>query len=160
MTTTTPPDARNALAEIVAGLDGVTPGIWYPGHLGTEGSCQCRSIVDDGLYTGAIASVHVDNGMLVGEGGNDAPPADEAAANMRHIARCNPVALRSIADYVAALEAQVEGMRVALEPFAKVEPMDVYESEDDDARGVYVLTQGDFRRAHAALQSSETTGEK
>lgn len=50
------------------------------------------------------------------------------------------------ADAIAAL-------RAALEPFAKAEPMDVYESEDEDARGVYVLTQDDFRRADAAIRS-------
>lgn len=52
-------------------------------------------------------------------------------------------------------------LRVALEPFAKIEPMDVYESEDEDARGVYILTQGDFRRARAAIRSlgKEGSGE-
>lgn len=63
-----------------------TKGPWYPGHLGSDSSCQCRSIVDDGKYMGAIASVHVGNGLPIGEGGNDAPPADEAAANMKLIA--------------------------------------------------------------------------
>lgn len=63
-----------------------TPGPWYPGHLGSESSCQCRSIVDDGQYVGAIATVNVGNGLPIGEGGNDAPPVSEATANMHLIA--------------------------------------------------------------------------
>ena len=62
-----------------------TPGPWHVGHLGSESSCQCRSVVDEG-YAGGICTVHVDNGKLVGEGGNDAPSRDEAVANMHLIA--------------------------------------------------------------------------
>ncbi len=62
-----------------------TPGPWHPGHLGSDSTCQCKSVVDEG-YAGGICTVHVDNGLLVGEGGNDAPPRDEAIANMRLIA--------------------------------------------------------------------------
>lgn len=67
-----------------------TPGPWFGPHLGDQDSkCQCASIVDEG-YAGGICSVHVGNGLLVGEGGNDAPPPVEAAANGRFITACNP----------------------------------------------------------------------
>jgi len=151
------PEGARMLEELVAGLEGVTPGEWYPGHLGTDSTCQCRSIVDDGRYMGAIATVHVDNGLPVGEGGNDAPPADEAAANMRHIARCSPDRIRAIAAYVAteraareaaganvkrqgdiaefmqqraiAAEARVSQLEAALEPFAAVAEHDIGDDE-------------------------------
>ncbi len=97
----------SAIEAIEKAMEGVTPGPWYPGHLGTDSTCQCRSIVDEGIYMGAIATVHVDNGLPVGEGGNDAPPAEEAAANMRFIAACNPVAMRE----VLALARQAEALQ-------------------------------------------------
>lgn len=61
-----------------------TPGPWHPGHLGSDGKCQCRSVVDEG-YAGGICTIHVGNGLLIGEGGNDAPPIDEAIGNMHII---------------------------------------------------------------------------
>lgn len=48
-------------------------------------------------------------------------------------------------------EAALEAARKALEPFAAIEPMDVYETEDEDANGCYVLSQEDFRRARTAF---------
>lgn len=63
-----------------------TPGPWNAGHLGRPDiSCECRYILSEG-YAGSIAEVSVGNGKPVGDGGNDAPPYDEAVANMRLIA--------------------------------------------------------------------------
>ena len=63
-----------------------TPGPWHVGHLGSESTCQCRGICDEG-YAGGIATVHVDNGIkMIGEGGNDCPPLAEAVANMHLMA--------------------------------------------------------------------------
>lgn len=73
-----------------------TPGPWHPGHLGSDGKCQCRSVCDEG-YAGGICTVHVGNGLPIGDGGNDAPPRDEAVANMYLIA--------AAPDLLAALEA-------------------------------------------------------
>jgi hypothetical protein len=104
----------SAIEAIEKAMEGVTPGPWYPGHLGTASTCQCRSIVDDGSYMGAIATVHVDNGIPIGEGGNDAPPAEEAAANMRYIAACNPVAMREVlalARRAEALQQEVDSLK-------------------------------------------------
>lgn len=52
------------------------------------------------------------------------------------------------------LRAKIERLMNALEPFAKVEPMDVYETDDEDANGSYVLTQRDFLRARSALAAA------
>jgi hypothetical protein len=63
-----------------------TPGPWHVGCLGGEGTCQCRNVLDEG-YAGGIATIHMSNGIAsISEGGNDAPPRDEAIANMRLIA--------------------------------------------------------------------------
>lgn len=77
-----------------------TPGPWYPGHLGDDSTrCECRGIVSEG-YAGGIAEVHVNNGIRsIADGGNDCPPRDEAAANMRLIAAAPDLyaALRELA---------------------------------------------------------------
>lgn len=63
-----------------------TPGPWWPGHLGNPDlGCECAYILSES-YCGAVAEVHVDNGLNIAEGGNDAPPYNEAVANMRLIA--------------------------------------------------------------------------
>lgn len=63
-----------------------TPGPWHPGHLGSDSSCQCRSVVDEG-YAGGVCTIHVNNGIKsIADGGNDAPPRDQAVANMHLIA--------------------------------------------------------------------------
>jgi len=62
-----------------------TDGPWHPGHLGSEGNCQCANVVDEG-YAGGICTIHIGNGKPIGEGGNDAPPREQAIANMHLIA--------------------------------------------------------------------------
>lgn len=163
------------LQQIVRGLDGVTAGPWYPGHLGSDSTCQCRSIVDDGTYMGAIASVHVGNGLPIGEGGNDAPPAEEAAANMRHIARCSPDTMREIAAYVRETEARATAAEAtvtalqealakaaeALEPFAEFADGTVDEIGWTDARPRERISTwfgpSDFRRARTAYTTIRRT---
>lgn len=154
------------IAAISKALEGVTPGPWYPGHLGTDSTCQCRSIVDDGGYTGAIATVHVDNGLAVGDGGNDAPPAEEAAANMRYIAACNPVAISALlaeARKAEAMQQEIAELREALRPFASVAEHDIGNDETDEElfrpmnshNRAPRLTVGDIRRALLALAQSD-----
>lgn len=61
-------------------------GPWHAGHLGSDSTCQCQYVVSEG-YFGAIAAVHVNNGIAsIADGGNDAPPREEAIANMHLIA--------------------------------------------------------------------------
>lgn len=71
-----------------------TPGPWHPGHLGSELSCQCANVVDEG-YAGGICTVHIDNGKPISEGGNDSPPRDEAIANM-HLISAAPDLLEAL----------------------------------------------------------------
>lgn len=63
-----------------------TPFPWHPPHICDDSTpCNCTSIVDE-QYAGGICSVHVNNGIaLISEGGNDAPPIEEARANARLI---------------------------------------------------------------------------
>jgi hypothetical protein len=76
-----------------------TPGPWYPGHLGSASTCQCTSVVADG-YFGSICQVSTNNGKAVGDGGNDAPPRDEAIANM-HLIAAAPDLLGALKDFVS-----------------------------------------------------------
>jgi hypothetical protein len=71
-----------------------TPGPWYPGHLGSESKCQCTSVVSE-AYFGSICQVSTNNGKTVSEGGNDAPPKNEAIANM-HLIAASPDMLQAL----------------------------------------------------------------
>jgi hypothetical protein len=64
-----------------------TPGPWSAtNHFADDSmSCNCAYVLSEG-YAGGICKVAVDNGKAIGDGGNDAPPKDEAAANARLIA--------------------------------------------------------------------------
>jgi len=157
------------IAAIEKALEGVTPGPWYPGHLGTDSTCQCQSIVDDGGYMGAIATVHVDNGLAVGDGGNDAPPADEAAANMRYIAACNPVAISALLAEarkaeamereIAEKDARIAALEAGLHAFAECagewdgepESLHVFFEWNDENTPVPSLPVANFRRARTLL---------
>lgn len=64
-----------------------TPGPWWTPHLSNDATtCNCAYVLNEGGYCGAIATIHVDNGLRVGQGGNDAPPLNEAKANGHLIA--------------------------------------------------------------------------
>ena len=63
-----------------------TPGPWYAPHFADDTcTCNCRSVVSE-CYAGAICTVEFDNGLRIEDGGNDAPPLDQAKANARLIA--------------------------------------------------------------------------
>ena len=120
---TTPPDARNALAEIVAGVNV---------RILKEQCERLAAPIRASTRSFQFASA-LDNSVAV---------------------------INELQDRIAALEAQAEGMRVALENLATV--------IKDNKRGVLhslsrretdILTQA-LHDARAALQSSETTGEK
>jgi len=100
------------IAAIRDGCEGATSGPWHPGHLGEPGRCQCTSILSETGIMGAVASVHVDNGLKISDGGNDAPPKDQAAANMRHIARCDPNTIRTLATEVLETRALLASLDV------------------------------------------------
>lgn len=74
-----------------------TKGEWSLPHFADEAvDCNCGSVLSEG-YFGAIATVHIDNGKCVSQGGNDCPPLEEAKANAHLIA--------AAPDLYAALEA-------------------------------------------------------
>lgn len=63
-----------------------TPGPWSVPHFADDSKvCNCHSVLSEG-YAGAICIIVSSNGLSVGDGGNDAPPLDEAKANARLIA--------------------------------------------------------------------------
>ena len=62
-----------------------SPGPWMPGHFVDNCACNCATILDEGHF-GGICTIHIGNGKLVGEGGNDAPPLEEAKGNAHLIA--------------------------------------------------------------------------
>lgn len=100
----------DTITAIKKALEGVTPGPWHAGHLGGGGECQCQSIVSEGI-SGAICTIHVDNGKLIGEGGNDAPPLSEAIANMHYIAAVDPVAISALLSTLESLQRENEELR-------------------------------------------------
>jgi hypothetical protein len=88
---------------------GPTAGPWLEGHLcDDDHPCNCGAILSDTGIMGAVATVHHDNGLPVGEGGNDAPPKSEAKANQLLISACHPLAiellLKTIEDQASILD--------------------------------------------------------
>lgn len=63
-----------------------TPGPWQVPHFATDSPCECRSVVALACYPGAICEIFADNGKSIGDGGNGAPPLEQAKANARLIA--------------------------------------------------------------------------
>lgn len=63
-----------------------TAGEWMV-HLGSESTCQCPYVVGEFGPLGAIATININDGKLISEGGNDSPPLEEAKANARRISR-------------------------------------------------------------------------
>lgn len=79
-------------------LSEATKGPWYPGHLCDDThSCNCASILSETGIFGAVASVHVNNGLSISDGGNDAPSEEEAKANQRLIAAAPDLARELLA---------------------------------------------------------------
>ena len=118
MTAPTEPTAALARAEEAERLaEKATPGPWDEPHLSCDGvKCNCTYVLCQG-YMGAIATIHVDNGLRVSEGGNDDPPLVEAKANGTLIARSRTL-LPALASDVRSLAAENKRMREALEQAA------------------------------------------
>lgn len=84
-----------------------TPGPWMPGcFVRGEDGCQCKSILFEG-YCGAIATVEMDNGRLIGEGGNDSPPREEAVANAHLISAAPDM-------FAALISAEIASMQLCI----------------------------------------------
>lgn len=112
-----------------------TPGPWHAGHMVDDSHpCECRSVVSE-HYAGGICEIDVDNGLSIEDGGNDAPPLEEAKAN-------------------CTLIAEAPAMYGALEPFAREAAIfmpggSLAHLADDDGASVPI---GTLRQAFAALQ--------
>lgn len=56
-------------------------------HYGDDSvKCDCPYILGDHGGEGSIATVEVDNGLRISEGGNDAPPEEQAKHNAQLLA--------------------------------------------------------------------------
>ena len=85
-----------------------TPGPWYAGHFADDThSCNCKSVVSE-CYAGGICQIDIDNGLSIRDGGNDAPPAEEAKANMRLIA-AEPDLYAALVELADILESEEGG---------------------------------------------------
>lgn len=101
------------VSELRAALVGVTSGEWRAGHLSDDAhSCDCASVLSEG-YMGAVATVHFNNDLPVGEGGNDAPPLSEAKANQRYIAVFGPETAEKLLSERDALLARIAELETA-----------------------------------------------
>lgn len=113
--------AKAALADIVAGLDRVTPGPWQyqNGCSWTRVGAPHSSFSDGSVLAPTIArDGHPD--LTCGPGQN-------LEKNLQHIARCDPDTMSAIAAYVADLEAENERLLRSLatiSSFADPEHMD------------------------------------
>lgn len=109
-------DIQELLKEMREGLEGVTPGVWDHGCFADDKQkCNCKYIFAE-CFMGSVAVISVDNGLHVGDGGNDCPPPEQAKANMRHIARCNPVNIKVLLDYIEELEGDVNDQSIQKRP--------------------------------------------
>jgi len=100
----TPEPGREALAAIVAGLEGVTAGPWDVWKETTPSKYDAIAELTSQVqmtdpFVGAVYLINA-GGKCPAETG--CGPCSEA--NAYHIARCHPEAIRSIADYVAMVE--------------------------------------------------------
>lgn len=96
------------LSYIESLLSRSSQGLWNSGHLADNNHvCDCAYIFSE-EYAGGIGTVYVNNGQSVANGGNDAPPIEEAKANLALI-----VELRNAAkDFIAIARAKNEYERL------------------------------------------------
>lgn len=92
-----------------------TQGIWLEPHIvDDEVTCNCKWILAEG-YCGSVCEISVDNGKLVGEGGNDSPPLEEAKANAQFIALAP-----TMVEIIKELQADIQRLKdIALREITK-----------------------------------------
>lgn len=150
-----------ALEEIKKALEGVTPGPW---HVYSEKVADKAAAIAESAYQVEHTEPFVGEIFMLNAGGKcpaltGCGPCSEA--NARYIAAVNPAAVSELISTLESLQrendelrAEVNRLREALKPFAEIEPINVYESEDEDANGRYILTENQFRFARQALAST------
>jgi len=92
------PAGKQKLAEIVAGLDGVTPGPWLPIYTGDAAGSMWEVRQKDTDPTNKHHWPARVAASVVGIRYTDNHP------NADHFARCDPASIRSILDYVQMVE--------------------------------------------------------
>lgn len=80
-----------------------TCGRWSPGHLINDDiACNCAYVFDE-VHPGAVATVHVNNGLSLADGGNAAPDLEIAKANLRFMATFDPARILGLINEVERL---------------------------------------------------------
>lgn len=103
------PDAKDLtpLLKIVHDACGGGDGEWGGGHLmNDDHPCNCLSIFDGG-HAGGIATVVVDNGLPISEGGNDGPSKELAASIQKYISTMDPAKTKELIEEIIYLRAKV-----------------------------------------------------
>ena len=103
------------LEELKKDLIEGTPGPWVC-HYGSETECQCKHVLGEHGGMGSLATISVDNGLKIFEGGNDAPDEIQAKANARRIARLPDVEQLAILSFEMAK--LLEDQLVSFEKFS------------------------------------------
>jgi hypothetical protein len=91
---------RQQLANLAQLASLTSEGPWHAGCLVKEGPCNCPWITN-GAYNGSICDVSIDNGKQISDGGNDAPPLEEAKGNMNFIVAARNLDYDALAAVVA-----------------------------------------------------------
>ncbi len=139
----TEPASDELIAEIEAGLEGVTPGPWQKNgkFIYATGSVDTWS----GPVWGAIAGVE-DLEAEDGEGRNW-HCSGNVLANSAHLARCHPGNIAALIARIREQDATIKRMDEALERF---EADDYTYRDDEDDRTKMPIRIGDIRAARAA----------
>ena len=97
------------IAALPGMVDASTPGPWDCHYGRDDCACDCKGVLGEHGGMGAICVIEVDNGMLISEGGNDAPDEAQARANARLIALAPRLAATVIAQ-----QREIERLRTGL----------------------------------------------
>ncbi len=127
-----------------------TKGPWIAGHhTNPDIKCKCRTILSEG-YAGGIATIEQRIDLPIGEGGNDAPPEQEAIANARLIAAA-PELAEALMPFVKYLKAREARPLLGLG--------DAVHSIHMGTEFAAEITMDDIRAAREALKNAGWTGE-
>lgn len=171
-----------SLEEIKKALEGVTPGPWYEGDKwvyshprsgvstdGLENVLTNAEAQKNARYIAAanpaaiselistIESLQAKNEGLLKRAATAEKRlrgANAAFERERKLHLENQDLNRKLETRAETAEAEVARLREALKPFAEIDPINVYESEDEDANGRYILTENQFRLARKTLAST------
>jgi hypothetical protein len=103
-------DGKLKLADLVAGLDDVTPGPWQPWQASSERFVGMGYRVSELIDYGSVIPIRVREGFDLPEGAVRSECDIKGYANVQHLARCDPDTIRSISDAFNALERERDGL--------------------------------------------------